>query len=124
MRRQKLENLQVWVLARFMNANAYKRIRTIRDPDYRSQMKRSALSVPSNIAEGHGRNTPASFILFLNYAQGSIDELTTQFLACVDVGLLNEDQIASHLEELDLLSAKIHRLIEFLRRSPPKTDNR
>ncbi len=106
-----------------MNANAYKRIASIRDPDYRSQMKRSALSVPSNIAEGHGRGSPAAFVQFLNYAQGSIDELTTQFLACADVGLLTSAEIEPHLKELDVLSAKIHRLVEYLRKPPPKTDS-
>jgi four helix bundle protein len=43
-----------------------------------SQMRRSGVSVPSNIAEGAGRNTKKEFVNFLHIAQGSLSELDTQ----------------------------------------------
>jgi four helix bundle protein len=43
-----------------------------------SQMRRSGVSVPSNVAEGAGRNTKKEFINFLHIAQGSLSELDTQ----------------------------------------------
>ena len=43
------------------------------------QMRRSVLSIPSNIAEGAGRNTKKEFANFLHVAQGSLSELDTQF---------------------------------------------
>jgi four helix bundle protein len=45
-----------------------------------SQIKRSSVSVPSNIAEGYGRNTSQSFIQFLRIARGSLLELETQLI--------------------------------------------
>ena len=78
----------------------------------------------SNIAEGHGRNSNPMFIQFLNYAQGSISELKSQFLACVDVGLLKQDDINHILAQLDQLSAMNYKLILYLKtHRQPKTDN-
>jgi four helix bundle protein len=124
MPRQRLEDLNLWVLSREANRQAYSIILGVRDPDYRAQMKRAALSISSNIAEGHGRNSNPAFIQFLNYAQGSISELKSQFLACTDVGLLKLDDIKNILAQLDQLSAMNYKLILYLKtHRKPTTDN-
>jgi four helix bundle protein len=124
MPRQRLEDLNLWVLSREVNKQAYSIILRVRDPDYRTQMKRAALSISSNIAEGHGRNSNPTFIQFLNYAQGSISELKSQFLACVDVGLLKDADIQTILTQLDQISAMNYKLILYLRtHRKPTTEN-
>jgi four helix bundle protein len=52
-----------------------------------SQMLRSAISVPSNIAEGQARKGTAEFVHFISHAEGSLDELDTQLTLCSDLGL-------------------------------------
>jgi four helix bundle protein len=55
-----------------------------------SQMRRSASSIPSNIAEGCGRNTQSQFAHFLNIGMGSASELEYQLILSVDLGFIND----------------------------------
>ena len=57
------------------------------------QMRRDAVSIPSNIAEGQSRNTKKEFIQFLHIAKGSNSELMTQFLLCLDFEYLKKEEI-------------------------------
>jgi len=57
-----------------------------------SQMRRCAVSIPANIAEGFGRAQRRSFIQFLRIAQGSLKELETHVVLCTRIGLIAEDQ--------------------------------
>jgi len=61
-----------------------------------SQMRRSAVSVPSNIAEGQGRATKGEFIQFLCHARGSLFELETQIVIAEKLEYL-QPQVAEHL---------------------------
>ena len=58
-----------------------------------SQMRRAAVSIPSNIAEGHGRNSSQEFCHFLGIARGSACELETQLLVAKKVLYLSEDDV-------------------------------
>ena len=57
-----------------------------------SQMRRCAVSIPSNIAEGQARNTKGEFKQFIGIARGSIAELTTQILIAEQLGYIAEPQ--------------------------------
>jgi four helix bundle protein len=66
-----------------------------------SQIRRSAISIPSNIAEGQARLTPWEFRHFLGIARGSLAELETQLIVAQKLGLLAETaSLLSHTAEI------------------------
>ena len=66
-----------------------------------SQIKRCAVSIPSNISEGAGRNSKKEFIHFLSIANGSSYELKTQLILTKELNLIKEKQISELLERID-----------------------
>ena len=78
-------------------------------------MRRSAVSIPSNIAEGQGRDTMKEFVRFLSIARGSLRELSTQLEICERVNYLDVSQVSSaQIEEIDkMLNALSNSLIPF-----------
>ncbi len=67
-----------------------------------SQLKRASVSVPSNIAEGFGRQTDKSFNHFLNIARGSLNEIETQLIIAKELGFIdNEDALNEILFLID-----------------------
>jgi four helix bundle protein len=57
-----------------------------------SQMKRASISIPSNIAEGYGRNYTQNYIQFLRMARGSLLELETQIIISKELGFIKTDK--------------------------------
>ncbi|MBD8528087.1 four helix bundle protein [Pseudoxanthomonas sp. CAU 1598] len=80
-----------------------------------AQLRRSAVSVPSNIAEGAARRSTPEYLRFLSVARGSLAELDTQLQIAVRLGYLIEAQAFS--EQLDKTFAKLNSLIRSLERS-------
>ncbi len=66
-----------------------------------SQVQRPAVSVPSNVAEGHGRNSSKEFQHFLGIASGSLAELETQLILAQRLGYLTEELINPVLQVSD-----------------------
>lgn len=76
---------------------------------------RSAVSVPSNIAEGAERNGKKEFIQFLGIARGSLGELRTQIMIGQELGYFKERVSAEWIDESRELSKMVHGLIRSLR---------
>ena len=83
-----------------------------------SQMRRAAVSIPSNIAEGSARNTTPEFLRFLYIARGSLAELETQLLIARDLGYLKDAEAPKN--ELYQVTALLDGLIKSLKNHPPR----
>ena len=97
------KDLDVWKKARDLAAEVY--LLTARFPreelySLTSQIRRSAGSIPSNIAEGAARHSRKEFIQFLHIASGSVAELETQLLLAIQMGFISGDHVISHIEEV------------------------
>ena len=75
-----------------------------------SQIRRSAVSIPSNIAEGYGRYSTNDYIRFLQIAIGSLYELQTQLEICLNLGYLSKE----HFEKIYEQSREIERMLSSL----------
>jgi four helix bundle protein len=80
-----------------------------------SQMRRAAVSIPSNIAEGAARQTKKESVQFYSVARGSLSELDTQLQLCSDLAFLPERQIAEVSNQLETVGALLNGLIRFKR---------
>jgi four helix bundle protein len=79
-----------------------------------SQIRRAAVSVPSNIAEGHGRLSDKGFGVFLGHARGSLAEIETQLLLAKDLGYLRGKECDEVLQECNEISKIVNGLLRSL----------
>ena len=112
------EDLEVWKRARLLVREIYKCTERFRDWSLRDQMRRAAVSVASNIAEGAERNANTEFVQFIGIAKGSAAELRTQLYLSLDLGLVANDEVSRMVDETKLLGAKLEALRRSLRRLP------
>ena len=91
--------LSVWSKAHELALMTYRLTNDFPDAErfgLTSQMRRAAVSIASNIAEGYGRGTDRDFARFLNIASGSNCELEYQLLLAVDLGYIREEETEQH----------------------------
>ena len=81
--------------------------------DLTSQLHRSAISIPSNIAEGQGRYSKREFVRFLSIAHGSLREVETQVLIAMRLGYAGRDNV----NEVVTMTSEVGRLITGLSKS-------
>ncbi|MBL8099913.1 MAG: four helix bundle protein [Anaerolineales bacterium] len=84
------------------------------------QLRRAAVSVPSNIAEGQARKSPGDFKRFLHIALGSLAEVDTQLVLAQEFGYLSKEDVDVMDEQIQNLRKKLYALINSL----PSTTNR
>ena len=97
------KELKVWQLSRLLVKEIYVLSSNLPNDEkfgLISQLRRCSVSIPTNIAEGSGRNTDKDFAHFLNISLGSAYELETLLILCVDVNFISSEQ-------LEILSLKI-----------------
>ncbi len=118
------EDLEVWQLGMELVYDVYEVTRRHPFPsDERfgliSQMRRAAVSISSNIAEGKGRSTNKDFALFLTHARGSQQELYTQILIARHLGFLSAADADRLLERTARIGRMLHGLINSTQSAHP-----
>jgi four helix bundle protein len=112
------EDLIVWQKGMALVKNVYLITRTFPSEEkfgLVSQMRRAAVSIPSNIAEGQARHSTGEYIQFLSHAEGSVAELNTQLILCGELGFCSKDQTTEAktlVRELRLMLNALGRKLE------------
>lgn len=99
-----LKELKIWNKAIDLTVDVYKATSNFPKEEMyglTSQIKRSAVSVPSNISEGAGRNSEKEFVYFLGIASGSSYELQTQLIISSKLNLLSHEMLEPLLNDID-----------------------
>jgi four helix bundle protein len=112
-------NLDTWQMGRVICRQVYEQTRTFPANErfgLTQQMRRSAVSIPSNIAEGAARGSDADFRRFLFIARGSAAELETQLLIAADLEYvaMKNGSVIRLLDDIDKTQAMLGRLIQVI----------
>ena len=127
---QNFRDLRVWQVAKLLVTEIYEITRNFPKHEIfglAQQIQRAAVSVPSNIAEGHARGSRKEYTQFLIIARGSLAEVETQLEIAVDLGYIAQDSLTEIIEKIDYLGRMMNKLLVALK-SPenrtPKTEPR
>ncbi len=114
---QSYEDLRVWQAGISLCAEVYQITATFPTDErfgLTSQMRRAAVSVPSNIAEGWGRGTRADYLRFLRIARGSLYEIRTQVTIAERIGIAAPTDAARLIASIEDLRRPLQGLIRTL----------
>jgi four helix bundle protein len=121
---QGFRELRVWQEAKELAVDVYLLIRKSpaldKDWGLKDQMQRSAVSIPSNIAEGDARKSDKDSVRFFRIASGSLAELITQLEIAKDLELACSNELQTLIDRLDLLSKSIGALAKSRKLILPK----
>ncbi|HNR38744.1 MAG TPA: four helix bundle protein [Acidobacteriota bacterium] len=112
---QSFEELRVWQAAKKLAVQIYKATtegRLARDFGMRDQMRRAAVSIAANIAEGYDRGSDKNFVRFLFVAKGSLSELRTHLAIATEVGYIADDVRVNFLADCTRIGTMLTRLIK------------
>ena len=109
---QSFEDLQVWKRSTRLSVDLTKSLTDCSDFAFKNQVLRSAMSIPSNIAEGAERQSEKEFRYFLNVAKGSAAELRTQLYIGMETDIIDKEISEKMIKELKELSSMLHGLIK------------
>jgi four helix bundle protein len=107
------KNLELWKKAMDLAAQIYSLTLQLPKEDLyglTSQVRRSTVLIPSNIAEGTARHSRNEFIQLFHIASGSVAELETQLLLAIQMWLISGDHLLSRIEEVRKLLKKKRRV--------------
>ena len=118
---KRFEELEVWQKAKELTNLIYRVSSSgalARDFGLRDQMRRVAVSIMSNIAEGFESQTQATFIQYLGHAKGSAGELRSHLYIAVEQNYITQDHFNSAISLAESCSKQLARFIQYLESQP------
>src|SRR6056297_2169956 len=109
---EKFEDLDVWKESMRLAIKIYGNLANCKSYGLKNQIQRSAVSIPSNIAEGYDRGTNKEYINFLHIAKGSCAELRTQLYIAKEVDILPKKTCNNFIDSTKKISAMLYNLIQ------------
>jgi four helix bundle protein len=119
---QSYQDLAAWQEARMLVRKVYEMTKSFpTDERYGliSQIRRCAVSVPSNIAEGYGRGSRNDYSRFLRIARGSLFEFETQLILAYDLGFVQDELKTDIQEQIDRVARPLWGLIRSVENTQP-----
>ena len=113
---EKFEDLRVWQQARDLNRTTYQVTVGLKDYSFIDQIRRAALSVMNNIAEGFERRTDNDFAHFIDMAKGSAREVRSMTYAAEDLGYVTLPALRNLRERASALGAGLGAFANYLRK--------
>jgi four helix bundle protein len=113
---KKYTDLDVWKEARYLVSSIYALTKPFPKEELfglTNQLRRCAISIPSNIAEGCGRNHKKDSVQFFFIARGSLYEAETQLYLCHDIGYLSKIELEDILTRLEIVRKLLNGLIRY-----------
>ena len=110
------KNLEVWKESKDLAVHIYKLTSTgpvSKDYGLRDQMRRAAVSIPSNLAEGEESGSLKKSLSYFYIAKGSLAELQTQIVISNETGYFENPVCEDMEQKIDILSSKIRKLIQY-----------
>ncbi len=117
--------LEVWKLAKDLAIYIYKLTKKgefAKDYDLRGQIRKAAVSVPSNIAEGDESGSNRQSIRYFNIAKGSSAEVQTQAIIAFEIGYISSEENIEIINRCEIISKKLVKLMKYRSQNlTPKT---
>ena len=117
----KFEDIQAWCKSQDLAVKIYQKFKNLNDWGFKDQIRRAAISVSSNIAEGFNRKSDAEFTRFLYFALGSNGEVRSLLYLGLRLGYIEEKEGRSIIQESNTISAYIYKFIQSINKSNKST---
>lgn len=114
---QNYRDLEVWQYSMKLVMEIYSLVKRLpKDENFvlSDQMRRAVISIPSNIAEGYGRNATADYVRFLKIARGSKNELDTQIDICIMLRYFSKEDANTAIQYSESIGRMLNSLINRL----------
>lgn len=115
---ERFEDIKAWQEARSLVKEVYQATgegKFAKDFSLKDQIRRAAVSIVSNIAEGFSRQTDKEFVQFLHIAKGSTSEVQSQLYVALDLDYINSEEFKRLYDEADQVARLISGFIKYLK---------